>query len=185
MFNTLSIIIPCYNEKVFIVPVLERLLQTELFWGLQKEIIVVDDHSTDGTFEELTKFAENNPSIKIFRHEKNSGKGSCIHTGMLHVTGEITVVQDADLEYNPQDYNKMLQPIMEGYADVVYGSRFIGDSPHRVLFYFHALGNKFITFFSNLFTENNYLRFRKHRYVQARKICTLNGPLGCFGAYGI
>jgi glycosyltransferase involved in cell wall biosynthesis len=155
LFKTLSIIIPCYNEKEFIIPVLERLLKVELLCGLQKEIVVVDDCSTDGTFEELKRFSTRYPTIKYFRHEKNMGKGSCINTGILQVTGEITVIQDADLEYHPRDYNRLIEPIIEGYADVVYGSRFLGNGPHRVLFYFHTLGNKLITFLNNLFTQIN------------------------------
>jgi glycosyltransferase involved in cell wall biosynthesis len=156
LFQTLSIIIPCFNEKAFIRTVLEKVSGVVLESGLQKEIIVVDDGSTDGTPEIVEEFQKQSAvTLHLIRHSRNSGKGACINTGLQQVTGQVVVIQDADLEYDPRDYNKLLAPIVEGYADVVYGSRFMGSGPHRVLFFFHTMGNKFLTFLSNLFTELN------------------------------
>lgn len=151
----LSIIIPCYNEVRHIETVLEKVLQVTLLRDLEKEVIVVDDASTDGTAPVLEKFRQKDPRLVLQRHEKNSGKGAAIKTGLQSASGSIVIIQDADLEYDPRDYNKLLQPILEGHADVVFGSRFRGNDPHRVLFYFHTVGNKFLTFLSNLFTQIN------------------------------
>jgi glycosyltransferase involved in cell wall biosynthesis len=151
----LSIIIPCYNEATLIQPLLDRVLQANLLNSVQKEIIVVDDASTDGTYAVLERYRECKYPIILCRHALNAGKGAAIRTALEKVTGDIVIIQDADMEYDPRDYNKLLAPIVEGFADVVYGSRFRGDSPHRVLFYFHTIGNKFLTFLSNLFTQIN------------------------------
>lgn len=156
MFTKLSIVIPCYNEAAFITTTIQRVLDTKLNYPISKEIIVVDDCSTDNSFAIIQSLINNNADpIIALRNEKNSGKGFSIAKALEHVTGEVVVIQDADLEYDPADYNKMLRPLWENHADVVYGSRFIGDGPHRVLFYFHTLGNKFLTFLSNLFTQVN------------------------------
>jgi glycosyltransferase involved in cell wall biosynthesis len=156
MFSKLSILIPCYNEADFIINIIQKALDTTLNFPLKKEIIVVDDCSTDSTYELLQTFAANRQdTITILRNEKNSGKGFSIGKALQMSSGEIVIIQDADLEYDPADYNKMLKPIVEGHADVVYGSRFMGDGPHRVLFYFHTIGNKFLTFLSNIFTQLN------------------------------
>jgi glycosyltransferase involved in cell wall biosynthesis len=156
LYHKLSILVPCYNEKDHILSTLQALISCHLQFDLEKEIIVVDDHSTDGTYEHTQEFAQCAPvPIKIVRHEVNSGKGACIQTGLQYITGEIVVIQDADLEYHPKDFHLLLAPIIHGYADVVYGSRFMGNGPHRVLFYFHTLGNKFLTFLNNLFTQLN------------------------------
>lgn len=147
--------------------VLEKVLQTSLINNIEKEIIVINDGSTDSTAEVLNNFIKNSRDIKIIHQSKNKGKGAAIKTGLENITGDIVIIQDADLEYDPEDYNKLLQPIIDGYADVVYGSRFLGNGPHRVLFFFHTIGNKFLTFLSNMFTglnltdmETGYKMFR-------------------------
>jgi len=152
-----SILIPCYNEEKLITQVLDKILAVQLDFDLQKEIILVDDGSTDGTAAAISAYLEKNQDsrIKSIRHEKNAGKGAAVQTGIAAASGEIIIIQDADLEYSPQDYNKLLQPILEGHADVAYGSRFMGAGPHRVLFYFHTMGNKFLTFLSNLLSQLN------------------------------
>lgn len=156
MFLKLSILIPCYNEASFIVTTIQKALSAELGYNMEREIIVIDDGSNDGTPGILEAFLTNkNLPIKVIRNNINKGKGYSIGVALQHITGEIVVIQDADFEYNPADYKKMLIPIAEGYADVVLGSRFIGEGPHRVLFYFHTIGNKLLTFLSNLFTQLN------------------------------
>lgn len=155
MFSKLSILIPCYNEADFIITIVKKVLDTALDFPIEKEIIVVDDCSTDNSYELLQSFVSTNGAVTILRNEKNSGKGYTVSKAIQHSTGDIIVIQDADMEYNPADYNKMLKPIVEGHADVVYGSRFMGEGPHRVLFYFHTIGNKLLTFLSNIFTQIN------------------------------
>lgn len=145
--KSLSIIIPVFNEQAFIATVIERVKQCEP----PSQIIVVDDGSTDGTCELLRKVT----GITLIEHGKNQGKGAAIRTALEHVTGEIMIIQDADLEYDPRDYHHLLAPILEGNADVVYGSRFTGSGPHRVLFFWHMLGNRLLTFFSNMLTNLN------------------------------
>lgn len=153
----LSIIIPCYNEEKLISCILERVIDVQLQYGLHKEIIVVDDGSTDATYRNLSQFISDNPgnNITALRNERNMGKGAAISHALTQATGELVLIQDADLEYDPEDYNKLLRPVMKGHADVVYGSRFMGEGPHRVLFFFHTIGNKFLTFLSNLFCQIN------------------------------
>lgn len=151
----LSIIIPCYNEGKFITAVLESVLRARFDYNIEKEIIVVNDGSTDETEDALNRFCENNPSVVALHRQKNLGKGASIKEALQKITGDVVIVQDADLEYDPNDYNKLLQPIADGHADVVYGSRFMGTGPHRVLFFFHTIGNKLLTFLSNLFTGLN------------------------------
>ena len=150
----LSIIIPCYNEESFIGKVLDRVLEAMPKLNVETEIIVVDDASTDNSAAILGSYSQNHPII-FCKQEKNQGKGAAVKTALTYAGGSIVLIQDADLEYDPNDYNKLLQPVLDGYADVVYGSRFMGSGPHRVLFYFHTVGNKFITFLSNLFTQLN------------------------------
>jgi glycosyltransferase involved in cell wall biosynthesis len=144
----LSIVIPVYNERSTIDEVLRRVRSTEY----EKEIIVIDDFSTDGTRDWLMRFAPHD--VKVFYHECNEGKGAALRTGFQHVAGDIVIIQDADLEYDPKDYSALLEPILDGRADVVFGSRFLGG-PHRVLFFWHFVGNKFLTILSNMFTNLN------------------------------
>lgn len=170
MTKLLSIIIPSFNEQHTIQSILDKVKDVELLENTQKEIVIVDDFSTDGTRELINDYQKNNPdlSLTILHHEKNKGKGAAIHTGIIEANGDFIVIQDADLEYNPKEYNLLLEPVLSGHADVVYGSRFVGGKPHRVLFYFHTIGNKFLTSLSNLFTglnitdmETCYKLFRK------------------------
>jgi glycosyltransferase involved in cell wall biosynthesis len=148
----LSIIIPCYNELKTIDAIIERVLQVEL--PIDREIIIVDDYSHDGTRDRLKTLGNTN-QIKVVFHEMNKGKGAALHTGFKHATGDIVLIQDADLEYSPEDYPKLLKPILENKADVVYGSRLVGGETHRVLYFWHSLGNKFLTLCSNIFTNLN------------------------------
>jgi glycosyltransferase involved in cell wall biosynthesis len=153
--NKLSVIIPCYNEAATIAVILDKVTDVELLHHIEKEIIVVNDCSKDDTDLMIREYLEDNPQapIRYILHEVNQGKGAAVHTGMGAATGDYIVIQDADLEYNPQEYNLLLAPILSGDADIVYGSRFMGGNPHRVLFFWHTLGNKMLTFFSNLFTN--------------------------------
>jgi len=149
--KTLSVVIPVYNEKDTIAKILDAVEKVDLP-ELDKEIIIVDDCSTDGTREILEKIAGKH---KVFFKDKNEGKGSAVRQGFLLSSGDFIIVQDADLEYNPNEYANLLRPLTEGKADVVYGSRFVGDKPHRVLYFWHYAGNKFLTVFSNIFTNLN------------------------------
>ncbi len=153
----LSILIPAYNESKTICSVLKKIRNVDLIANLEKEIIIIDDHSTDDLQAVIEAYIKENTidNIKILRHEKNKGKGAAIHTGIKQASGDVIIIQDADLEYNPQDYNKLLQPIIDEVADVVYGSRFMGGSAHRVLFYWHSVANRILTLFSNMFTNIN------------------------------
>ena len=149
----ISIVIPCFNEISTIETVLEKVSAISL--EAEKEIIVVDDFSTDGTREHLKSLEKKDDSIKFVYHDENSGKGVALRSGFEIASGDVIIIQDADLEYNPDEYPKLLQPIIDGKADVVYGSRFIGGESHRVLYFWHSIGNKFLTFFSNIFTNLN------------------------------
>src|SRR5688572_5282004 len=153
----LSIIIPAYNEEATILRIIESVRLVNLISGISKEIIVVNDCSRDNTKQVVEKFLSENPNtgIRLLSHEVNKGKGAALHTGIKQATGDCVIVQDADLEYDPREFNSLLQPILDGFADVVYGSRFIGGNPHRILFFWHSLGNKFLTFGSNMFTNLN------------------------------
>ena len=154
---TLSIIIPAYNEAKTIHLILDKIKAVHLMQGVEKELIVINDCSTDGTAEALANYQKNNPGFpfRCLHHEVNQGKGAALHTGIRHATGDFVVIQDADLEYDPREYNLLLQPLLEGVADVVYGSRFMGGNPHRILFFWHSIGNKFLTTLSNVFTNLN------------------------------
>jgi glycosyltransferase involved in cell wall biosynthesis len=161
----LSIIIPAFNEAAFLPEVIRRVEETPY----DKEIIIVDDGSTDGTREYLKGLVSE--GIKVIVHKKNMGKGAAMRTGIAVASGDVVIVQDADLEYDPKDYPVLLEPIMQGKADVVYGSRFLGG-PHRVLFFWHSVGNSFITLISNMFTDLNltdmetgYKAFRKEVFA--------------------
>ncbi len=153
----LSIVIPAYNEARTIHLILERVRAVELSGGLRKEVIVVDDCSRDDTAGAVAAYAKTHPDfpIKSLRHEVNRGKGAALHTGIDAATGEYIIIQDADLEYDPREYNDLLRPILEGNADVVYGSRFMGGRPHRILFFWHSIGNKLLTHLSNAATNLN------------------------------
>jgi glycosyltransferase involved in cell wall biosynthesis len=147
-----SIVIPCFNELKTIDKVISNILNVDI--SMEKEIIVVDDASTDGTGDYLRSIA-NIPLILVLQHEVNKGKGAALRTAFRCVSGDIVIIQDADLEYDPFEYPKLLQPILDGKADVVFGSRFIGSGSHRVLYFWHSLGNKFLTLLSNIFTNLN------------------------------
>lgn len=167
---TLTIIIPVYNEERTILAVLEQVWAAELHYPLKREIIVVNDASEDKTAALVEGYIKEHPqeNIRLVHHAANQGKGGCIHTGIREASSDLVLVQDADLEYDPRDYNRLLQPVMEDRADVVFGSRFMGGQPHRILFFWHSLGNKFLTFLSNMFTnlnltdmESGYKLFRR------------------------
>ncbi len=153
----LSVIIPAYNEEKTIAAILDRVREVQLTGGMEKELIIVDDHSSDGTAAFIQAYSEKHPDggIRFFRHDRNSGKGAALRTGIEHATGDFVVIQDADLEYDPNEYNLLLQPLLDGHADVVYGSRYAGGKAHRILFFWHSFGNKFLTTLSNALTNLN------------------------------
>ncbi len=155
--NRLSILIPVYNEGKTIHLILDKIKQVTLPQNISKEIIIVNDCSTDATSESIRNYSAANPEMGliVLEHEKNKGKGAALHTGIAHATGDYIIIQDADLEYDPNEYAVLLQPVLDGFADVVYGSRFMGGNAHRVLFFWHTIGNKFLTTLSNVFTNLN------------------------------
>jgi glycosyltransferase involved in cell wall biosynthesis len=155
--HTLSIIIPAYNEARTIHLILDKIKAVTLIHDLQKEVIITNDCSTDDTEAAIQQYIAANPSLYIqyFKHEQNKGKGAALRTGIEKATGNYTIIQDADLEYDPQEYNILLKPMLDGYADVVYGSRFMGGKPHRILFYWHSIGNRWLTNLCNMFTNLN------------------------------
>ncbi len=157
MHKTLSIIIPVYNEESTIQLILDLIQQVDLIEGTQKEVIIINDCSADNTNEKVLNYQKEHPEFPIsyIVLEKNQGKGAAIHKGIAQATGDYLIIQDADLEYDPNEYNDLLAPILKGFADVVYGSRFIGGKPKRVLFYSHTVGNRLLTFLSNLLTNIN------------------------------
>lgn len=157
IITKLSIVIPAYNEGPTIHRILDKVRAVELWHGIKKEVIIVNDCSRDNTEESILNYKANHPELDIqyYKHEVNQGKGAALHTGISKATGEYLIIQDADLEYDPEEYNVLLRPVISGFADVVYGSRFMGGRPHRILFFWHSIGNKWLTFASNMFTNLN------------------------------
>lgn len=153
----LSIIVPAYNEGKTIEKILTKLVNVELLAAVRKEIIIVNDCSMDDTEVVVQNFIREHPSAEMqyVAHTVNQGKGAALHTGIQTATGDYLIVQDADLEYDPNEFNILLKPVLDGFADVVYGSRFMGGNAHRILFFWHTIGNKFLTFLSNMFTNLN------------------------------
>lgn len=156
-FTKLSVVVPCYNEERTVHLILNKLRNVKLTNGIVMELIIVNDCSSDNTKSVIESYFKEHPNIeyKLYNHEKNAGKGAAIHTGIKEATGDYVVIQDADLEYDPNEFNLLIQPVVDGYADVVFGSRFLGGNAHRILFFWHSLGNKFLTSFSNVFTNLN------------------------------
>ncbi len=157
MPTKLSVVIPAYNEEKTIHLILDKILKVELLNDIKKSIIIVDDCSTDNTVETVNQYINTHTEadIKLYSQPQNMGKGAALHRGISESDGDLIVIQDADLEYDPEEYNALLKPFVQGVADVVYGSRFMGGAPHRILFFWHSIGNAFLTFLSNMFSNLN------------------------------
>ena len=181
----LTILIPAFNESLTISKILDKVSKVELISNIVKEIIIINDASSDNTEEVVLDYISKNNlsySCKYVAHKVNKGKGAAIHTGIALATGDYIIVQDADLEYDPQEFNILLKPMIDGYADVVYGSRFMGGKPHRILFFLHSIGNKFLTFLSNASTNLNLTDMETcYKLFDAKMLKSLNLRESRFG----
>jgi glycosyltransferase involved in cell wall biosynthesis len=178
MAKTLSILIPVFNEGRTVRRLLERVCAVDLVDGVTRQLVVVNDCSTDTTDAEVRAFMAANPQVDLVyrQHERNRGKGAALHTALAAFTGDFAVVQDADLEYDPHELNVLLRPVLDGHADVVYGSRFIGSHPHRVLYFWHTVGNRVLTTLSNAFTNLNLTDMETCYKLWTRDVITRVAP---------
>ena len=178
---TLSVVIPVYNEQVTVQELVRRVVEAPLPGGMARQVVCVDDHSTDGTAAKLDELPALFPGVDftILHKPANQGKGAALRDGFGRATGDVVLVQDADLEYDPADYVRLLQPIVDDRADVVYGSRFVSGDPHRVLYFWHTLGNRFVTFLSNMFTNLNLTDVEVCYKVFRREVLQRIAPLKC------